>query len=338
MASYREESDIKQMKREEALSMLTTLCRHSDRWETLVINSIGLFYRNELDWQKALPGPFKKLKRLSLYGDTQPVMESMKNWLPQIHVLYVQTWNEGQLETLSEVPWLMGIHDLTLKYDNHDLTLKYDKRTVITSSTRKLLQACHTLRSLHIYGACAEGGKFEAITLNSLTELTLSSHSDCFPLSRLQTPALTSLTINEGVMFEGVDPHYPCLKRLSITTGRPRLIVDHLPHSPFDSLFLNFLDSGYDGRGTKAFIGIKARKLTIHRSSLHDVTFISMLEAMSGVLEELELVEAKVGSKFIDLFSKRDQCVQTIREFRFRNRQYQRWIWTPSAGWDFLGM
>ena len=325
MAGYREESDIKQMK-EEARSMLTTLCRHSDRWETLVINSVGLFYRNELDWQKALPGPFKKLKRLSICDNSKPAMESMKHWHPQIHVLYVRLWYLGQLETLSEVPWLTGIHDLTLKYDG-DL--------IIESSTRKLLQACHTLRSLHIYGAYMEGGRFEAITLNSLTELTLITREDCFPLSLLQTPALTSLTIDEGAIFEGVDPHYPCLKRLSITTGRPRLIVDHLPHSPFDSLFLNFLGSGYDG---KALIGIKARKLTIHRSSLHDATFISMLEAMSGVLEELELVEAKVGSKFIDLFSKRDQCVQTIREFRFRNRQYQRWIWTPSAGWDFLSM
>ena len=319
---YREVSDMKQMK-EEALSMLTTLCRHSDRWETLVINSVDLFFRDGLDWQKVLPGPFKKLKRLYLCKYFGLMMESMKHWLPQIHVLYVQLLNKGPLETLSEVPWLMGIHDITLKYD---------KRTVITSSTRKLLQACHTLRSLHIYGACAEGGRFEAITLDSLNELTLSTRSDRFPLSLLQPPALTSLTINGGAIFEGADPHYPCLKRLSITTGRPWLIVDHLPHSPFDSLFLNFLDSGYDRRGTKAFIGIKTHKLTIHRSSLHDATFISMLEAMSGVLEELELVEVKVGSEFIDLFSKRDRCVQAIREFRFRNRQYQRWIWTPSAG------
>jgi len=63
-----------------------------------------------------------------------------------------------------------------------------------------------------------------------------------------------------------------------------------------------------------------------------------MLRTLSGILEELELVDVGIESEFIDLFSKKGQCVRAVREFRFRNRQYQRWIWTPSAGWKFLGM
>ena len=309
--------------------MLTILCRHSDRWETLVINSVRLFQLDELDRQEMLPGPFEKLKRLSLCNDIQRLMESMKHWLPQIHVLYVQPLDEGQLEMLSEVPWLSGIHNLTLKYD---------KDTVVTSSTRKLLHACHTLCSLHIYGASVKETNFEAITLNSLTELTLNNHSTPFLLSSLQTPALTSLTINEWVLFGDIDPHYPCLKRLSITTDKPSNIFCRLPLPLCDSLFVNFLNSDYAASWTKGLIGIKARTVTIHSSHLPEATSISMLEAMSGVLEELELVEVRVGSKLIDLFTKRDQCVRTVREFRFRNQQYQRWIWTPSVGWDFLGM
>ena len=315
--------------RAEALSMLTTLCRHSNRWETLVVYSVILFL-DEPGLQEALPGPFEKLKRLSLRTHFQLLMESMKHWLPQIHVLYVEPQDEGQLETLSEFPWLSGIHALTLKYDDD---------TLVTSSTIKLLHACRTLCSLHIYGACVEEeDSFGTITLDSLTELTLSCRSIAFPLSSLQTPALTSLTINEWVSIGDVDLHYPCLKRLSITTNEPLRIFNHLPVRLYDSLFFNFLDVDFDPSQIERLIGIKARRVTIHRSLSPEETFISMLEAMSGVLEELELVEVRVASNFIDLFSKRDQCVRTVREVRLRTRQFQRWIWTPSAGWDFLGM
>ena len=313
--------------RPEALSMLSTLCLHSDRWETLVINCVNLFQRDKLDWQKMMSGPLEKLKRLSLCDSTQPIMESMKHWQSQIHLLHVQILNKGQLETLSEAPWLLYIRDLTLK---HEWGLE------VTSSTRKLLHACHALRSLHIHRLLIWNNEFEAITLHSLTELTLGSY---FPLSRLQTPALTCLTINEWEWSED-GPHfsYPCLKRLSITSQSPHGFFKRLHLPLYDSLFLNLLDSSSDYSWRKGFLGIKARKLTIHRAQFLDATFISMLQAMSGVLEELELVDVGIKTEFIDLFSKRDECVQTVREFRFRNQQYQRWIWTPSTGWDFLGM
>ena len=320
------ESHQKQQKME-ALSILTTLCRHSDRWETLVVNSVELFCRDKLDLQEALPGPFEKLKRLYLCDDFQPLLESMKHWLPQIHVLYVQSESVGQLETLSEFPWLSGIHDLTLKY------------TGDTYLTTKLLHAFPALCSLHIYGAWVIQANLEVITLDSLTELTLSCCSIHFPLLSLQTPALTSLTMNQWAEIWNVDPHYPCLKKLSITSGNPLGIFNRFPALFYDSLFFNFLDSDYGTSRTEKLISTKARRVTIHRSRLLEATLISMLKAMSGILEELELVEvSRVGSELIDLFTKKDECVRTVREFRFRNQQYQRWIWTPSAGWDFLGM
>ena len=318
-------SDISQ--KTEALSMLSTLCLHSDRWETLVINCVRLFQQDKLDWQTMLPGSLDKLKRFSSCDDIQPIMESMKHWLSQIHVLHMQFLNKEQLETLSEAPWLLHIHDLTLKYEG-------DKN--ITSSTRKLLLACHALRSLHIHGLYFYNDKFEAITLHSLTELTFGGD---FPLSCLQTPALTCLTINESEWI-GHDPlfSYPCLKKLSITSRYSIFIFKQFHLQLYDSLFLNFLDLSIYDSWTKGFLSVKARKLTIHRAQSFEATFISMLQAMSGVLEELELVDVDIESESIDLFSKRDECVQTVREFRFRNQQYQRWVWTPSTGWDFLGM
>jgi len=325
-----DESDEEQ-KRKDALSMLSILCRHSDRWETLVIEDVGLFKPDELDWQKMLPGPLGNLKRLSLRNNILPMMESMKHWLPQIRVLHVQPLDKDQLETLSEAPWLLNIHDLILKCDDD---------ASITSSTRKLLHACHTLRSLHIDGARGIRNTFKVVTLNSLTELTLNG---AFPLTRLQAPALTSLTVNDKVWLDRYDPDfpdspYPCLRRLSIVSKDPQMFIKNI--QSYDSLFLDFLDydNSYERNWTEAASGITARAVTIHRARFPEATFISMLQVMSGVLEELELVDVRINSNFIDLFSKRDRCVQTIREFRFRNRQHQRWIWTPLVGWVFLGM
>jgi len=316
--------DSKQQR--EATSMLSTLCRHSDRWEILEI----LFGWDVIDWREMLLGPLEKLRRLSLSTDSQPIMETMMHWLLQVHVPHVEPDDERQLKTPSKASRSFGIRDLTLKYG--------DFASIEVDSMGQLLSACHSLRSLHIWGGYADFS--EVITLNSLTELTLCSE---IPLSCLQTPALTHLTLDEQVWI-GEDEFtlsYPPLSRLSVTSRTPQELFKRLHVPTCDVLFLNSAKSEVDdssGSWIEDFSGIKARIVIIHHAPFPEATFISMLRTMSGTLEELELVGVGIESEFIDLFSKRDQCVQTVREFRFRNRQYQRWIWTPSVGWKFLGM
>ena len=164
----------------------------------------------------------------------------------------------------------------------------------------------------------------EVITFDSLTELILNSQ---LPLSRLHTPSITCTTLSGPVLLlENIS--YPCLKRLSIDSHR---LCKYLRVPPLDYLFLDSLNVSHDNSRTE---NSKTRIVIIHRVQFPEAWWISMLRVSSGVLEELELVDVCIGSEFIDLFTKKDQCVQTVREFRFRNQQYQRWVWTPSTGWN----
>ena len=315
---YDEQWNAKQTK-EEATSMLSTLCRHSDRWDTLEIHSFRLL-EPELDWRKMLPGSLEKLKRLSLFEDIKPIMETMKHWQPQIRELHVQTTKE-QLQTLSQAPWLFNIRDLTLKCNHY-----------ITFQMTELLHACRSLRYLHIdVGTWALKKNGKVITLDSLTELIFNSQ---FPLSSLHMPSITCITLGDRVLLLE-DLSYPCLKRLSITSCYPNYLYKHLRVPLLDYLFLDYLEDRYNVNQPEIPM---ARIVIIHRAQFPEAWWISMLRASSGVLEELELVDVRIGNDFIGLFTRKDQCVRTVREFRFRNRQYQRWVWTPSTGWEFLGM
>ena len=156
----------------------------------------------------------------------------MKHWLPRIRELHVQTFEEEQLETLSETPRVFIIHDLTLKCDHY-----------ITSQTMKLLHACRSLRYLHIERGVWASENGRAMTLVSLTELILSSS---FPLFRLYTPSITCLTISGGVWLQ--DRSYSCLKRLSITSDDIHDLCKHLHVPPLDYLFLDSLNVSHNER------------------------------------------------------------------------------------------